>query len=258
MIRRTMPSVWRRAGAIHLLGEHLVAARNQSRLPRRQTARADPARRSTPLSSIRDTRKSLGAASGHDATPIPDTERRPPRLEEGIRIRPCRQCAISRMAAFTASIASWAMANSTRPRRTRDINSASRPTCDIAWRAAAGGRVRDELDRADVLLHSAVSEGFCNAVMEAQAMEVAGGMHERRRVAGERRGWRVTGIVVSSARRRRDRRRALAKLAQRSGLRRTWVPPGRPRVRSHFPAHRPDRGVLRALRARPRAIIGVK
>ena len=32
--------------------------------------------------------------------------------------------------------------------------------------------VRGEMERADVLLHAAVSEGFCNAVLEAQAMEL--------------------------------------------------------------------------------------
>ena len=32
--------------------------------------------------------------------------------------------------------------------------------------------VRQEMDSADVLLHAAVSEGFCNAVIEAQAMEL--------------------------------------------------------------------------------------
>lgn len=34
------------------------------------------------------------------------------------------------------------------------------------------GGVRDELQWADIFLHAAVSEGFCNAAMEAQAMQV--------------------------------------------------------------------------------------
>lgn len=38
--------------------------------------------------------------------------------------------------------------------------------------AASPGTVRDELQRADIFLHGAVAEGFSNAVLEAQAMEL--------------------------------------------------------------------------------------
>lgn len=50
--------------------------------------------------------------------------------------------------------------------------------------ALGPAQVREQLARADVLLHGAVSEGFCNAVIEAQSMEVpvvcsdAGGLPE--------------------------------------------------------------------------------
>lgn len=39
--------------------------------------------------------------------------------------------------------------------------------------AASAGVVCEQLEWADVFVHGAVSEGFCNAVLEAQAMEVA-------------------------------------------------------------------------------------
>ncbi len=56
--------------------------------------------------------------------------------------------------------------------------------------------VRAEMQKADVLLHAAVSEGFCNAVLEAQAMKLpvvctdADGLPENVENG-------VTGIVVA-------------------------------------------------------------
>jgi colanic acid/amylovoran biosynthesis glycosyltransferase len=92
--------------------------------------------------------------------------------------------------------------------------------------------IRREMQSADVLLHAAVSEGFCNAVIEAQAMELpvvctdADGLPEN--VAdGE------TGFVVS-------RRSPLAltarlsQLAKDSELRRRMGEAGRRRVLAHF------------------------
>jgi glycosyltransferase involved in cell wall biosynthesis len=38
--------------------------------------------------------------------------------------------------------------------------------------ALARAEVKEEMEKADVFLHAAVSEGFCNSVMEAQAMEL--------------------------------------------------------------------------------------
>ncbi|MGB5572596.1 MAG: glycosyltransferase, partial [Thermoanaerobaculia bacterium] len=73
-------------------------------------------------------------------------------------------------------------------------------------------RVRERMKEADVLLHAAVSEGFCNGVVEAQAMGLptvvtdADGLPEN--VAdGE------TGCVVP----RRDARRMAEKLALLAG-----------------------------------------
>ena len=92
--------------------------------------------------------------------------------------------------------------------------------------------VREELQQADVFLHAAVSEGFCNAVMEAQAMEVpvvcsdADGLPENV-VDG------VTGFVV-------ERRRpgpmadALAALAADAELRARMGSAGRRRVAEEF------------------------
>jgi colanic acid/amylovoran biosynthesis glycosyltransferase len=88
------------------------------------------------------------------------------------------------------------------------------------------------MQSADVLLHAAVSEGFCNAVVEAQAMELpvvctdADGLREN--VAdGE------TGFVVE-----RRNPAALAgkveKLAQDPQLRRRMGEAGRRRVTSRF------------------------
>lgn len=99
-----------------------------------------------------------------------------------------------------------------------------------------GGRpraeVRDHMAWADVFLHPAVSEGFCNAVIEAQAMELpvvssdAGGLVEN--VAdGE------TGFVVP----RRDPvalADKLAALAADTGLRRRLGEAGRARVERCF------------------------
>ena len=88
------------------------------------------------------------------------------------------------------------------------------------------------MERADVFLHSAVSEGFCNAVMEAQAMELpvvctdADGLPEN--VAdGE------TGFVVS----RRDPAALAEKLEALSrdpALRRRMGKAGRKRALEKF------------------------
>ncbi|HEX4440100.1 MAG TPA: glycosyltransferase family 4 protein [Thermoanaerobaculia bacterium] len=99
-----------------------------------------------------------------------------------------------------------------------------------------GGLARDEIRRemqnADVLLHAATSEGFCNAVIEAQAMELpvvctdADGLSEN--VAdGE------TGFVVP----RRNNLALTAKLsalARDPELRRRMGEAGRRRVLAHF------------------------
>jgi colanic acid/amylovoran biosynthesis glycosyltransferase len=92
--------------------------------------------------------------------------------------------------------------------------------------------VRRELDRADVFLHTALSEGFGNAVLEAQAMEVpvvcsdAEGLREN--VADG-----TSGIVVA----RGDSGATAAALLRLSGdreLRRTMGLAGRARVREKF------------------------
>lgn len=93
-------------------------------------------------------------------------------------------------------------------------------------------QVIEALQWADVFVHSSVSEGFCNAVMEAQAMELpvvctdADGLGEN--VAdGE------TGFVVA----RRDEAAmadALIKLAGDLGLRLTMGATGRRRVAAQF------------------------
>jgi len=92
--------------------------------------------------------------------------------------------------------------------------------------------VRREMERADVLVHAAVSEGFCNAVLEAQAMELpvvcsdAGGLPEN--VAhGE------TGFVT----RRRDPREMAERIVELAGdaeLRRRMGEAGRRRVETKF------------------------
>jgi colanic acid/amylovoran biosynthesis glycosyltransferase len=93
-------------------------------------------------------------------------------------------------------------------------------------------KVREELLRADIFLHTAVSEGFCNAVIEAQAMKLpvvcsdADGLSEN--VADG-----VTGFVVA---RRNDEALAekLKILAQDSQLRNRMGEAGRERVLKHF------------------------
>lgn len=93
-------------------------------------------------------------------------------------------------------------------------------------------KVKDEMRWADVFLHSAVSEGFCNAVLEAQAMGLpivctdAGGLKEN--VAH-----RETGFVVP---RRNPLALAekLAYLAQEPVVRQQLGEAGRERVLSRF------------------------
>jgi colanic acid/amylovoran biosynthesis glycosyltransferase len=93
-------------------------------------------------------------------------------------------------------------------------------------------KVREELLWADLFLHSAVSEGFCNAVLEAQAMQVpvvcsdADGLSEN--VAHG-----VTGFVVP----RRDPAAlaaAMTRLAAVPGLREKFGVAGRERVIHRF------------------------
>lgn len=98
--------------------------------------------------------------------------------------------------------------------------------------ALAQEQVREQLNWADVMLHAAVSEGFCNAVIEAQAMELpvvcsdAGGLPENV-VNG------VTGLVVP----RRDPQAladALARLASDGLLRAQMGRAGRSHVLAKF------------------------
>jgi colanic acid/amylovoran biosynthesis glycosyltransferase len=94
------------------------------------------------------------------------------------------------------------------------------------------GDVRDHMRRADVFLHPAVSEGFCNAVLEAQAVGLpvvcsdAGGLPENVEDG-------VTGYVVP----RRDAAALadrLAVLAADPDLRSRFGAAGVDRVRRHF------------------------
>lgn len=93
-------------------------------------------------------------------------------------------------------------------------------------------QVREEMLRADVFVHAAVSEGFCNAVVEAQGSGLpvvttdAGGLPEN--VADG-----VTGIVVA----RRDPRAlatAISSLIRDRALRERMGSAGRRRVAEHF------------------------
>jgi colanic acid/amylovoran biosynthesis glycosyltransferase len=98
--------------------------------------------------------------------------------------------------------------------------------------AATRSQVRALMLASDVFLHAAVSEGFCNAVLEAQAMQLpvvcsdADGLPENVR-DGE------TGFVVP----RRDSRvlaEKLLTLAETPELRRRFGTAGRRRVTKHF------------------------
>ncbi len=93
-------------------------------------------------------------------------------------------------------------------------------------------RVREEMRACDLFLHASVSEGFCNSVLEAQAMEIpvvcsdAGGLPENVEDG-------VTGKVVP----RRDAEalaEALARLAMDPPLRARLGKAGRRRVVQHF------------------------
>ena len=98
--------------------------------------------------------------------------------------------------------------------------------------AVPPAEVREHLRRADVFLHAAVSEGFCNAVLEAQAMELpvvtsdADGLPENVEHG-------VTGYVVP----RRDPAALAEKLILLAGdpaLRQRMGQAGRERVRRCF------------------------
>ena len=92
--------------------------------------------------------------------------------------------------------------------------------------------IRHEMQEADVLLHAAVSEGFCNAVLEAQAMELpvvctdADGLPENVSDA-------ETGFVVPR-RSPAALTERLAVLASDAALRRRLGEAGRRRVLAHF------------------------
>ena len=105
--------------------------------------------------------------------------------------------------------------------------------------------VREKMTRADVLLHGAVSEGFCNAVVEAQAMGLpavvtdAGGLPEN--IADGK-----TGFVVP----RRSPTEMAAKLAlvaRNPDLRATLSRNARRRAEEHFALDRQIDFVRRSL-----------
>jgi colanic acid/amylovoran biosynthesis glycosyltransferase len=93
-------------------------------------------------------------------------------------------------------------------------------------------KVRAEMQWADVLLHAAVSEGFCNAVLEAQAMELpvvctdADGLRENVEDG-------LTGFVVPR-RNPAAMADALARLAVDAARRRRMGEAGRRRVAARF------------------------
>jgi colanic acid/amylovoran biosynthesis glycosyltransferase len=99
--------------------------------------------------------------------------------------------------------------------------------------------VRQQLQWGDVLLHPAVSEGFCNVVMEAQAMELPVVCSDADGLA-ENVGHEETGLVVP----RRDDAalaEALLRLARDGELRRRMGRAGRVRVSQRFrPARQID------------------
>lgn len=100
------------------------------------------------------------------------------------------------------------------------------------WGGLSHQRVLEELGKADIFLHAAVSEGFCNAVLEAQAMQIpvvctnADGLSENI-IDG------YTGYVVP----RRDPSALAEKmllLARDPFLRRSFGDAGRKRVMENF------------------------
>jgi len=105
-------------------------------------------------------------------------------------------------------------------------------SCVTSVGDAAREQVRAELERADIFLHTAVTEGFSNAVIEAQASGLpvvasdAGGLPENVEDA-------VTGFVVA----RRDPQAAAEKvalLARDPELRQRMGQAGRERARRRF------------------------
>ena len=98
--------------------------------------------------------------------------------------------------------------------------------------------VKDHLDWADVLLHGAVSEGFCNAALEAQAMAVPVVCTEAlsANVIDGRTG------LVAPARDAAGLAERLARLAGDSALRRRLGGAGRERAETQF---RPDHQIAK-------------
>ena len=118
----------------------------------------------------------------------------------------------------------------------------------VRWLGAQPhAEIRAQMQWADVFLHAAVSEGFCNAVLEAQAMSLpvvcsnAGGLSENI-VHGE------TGYVVP----RRDPEQIakwLAVLARDPALRQRMGIAGRQRVQKYFQIHQQIQAFDRAYHA---------
>lgn len=97
---------------------------------------------------------------------------------------------------------------------------------------APQAEVRERMQKADVFLHAAISEGFCNAVLEAQAMELpvvtsdADGLRENV----------VDGVTGFAVRRREPEElaRQMERLAGDGELRRRMGAAGRRRVLEQF------------------------
>ena len=230
--------VWEHADALHLLGEDLWQRALRRGCPPGEAAPADPAGgRHRPLHAGR----AAGARQGRRSSSSPSrgcTGRRA--TSTG-----CRRCAGSSTPGSTSSTACSAPARTRRRCARASTTSVSPTTCGCSATGSPDD-VLDELRSADVLLHPAVSEGFGNAVLEAQAVEVpvvctdADGLAENV-VDG------VTGLRRAAARRGRAGGRARAPGGATGSA--PADGPGRPPPRRRaVRAARADPGVRRPLR----------
>lgn len=223
--------VWAQADAIHLLGRDLWArAQQRGCPPEKEHALIPPAIDASAFEPAEDSTEAEGATVG---TPT----------------RPLRILSVGRLAwikGYTYAL------DAVRQLRGAGVECEYRIVGDGDYRQAVGYTVRDleiedrvvlvgslpraeiiaQMRWADVFLHAAVSEGFCNAVLEAQAMQLpvvcsdAGGLPENV-VDGK------TGFVVP----RRDPQalaERLVRLAKDPALRRRMGRAGRKRVLQHF------------------------
>ncbi len=146
----------------------------------RSPAAARPAFRTSSFRRPSTRRSSRpAAATGHRGRTRPASpahpQRRPAALDEGLRRRRCtrsRSCAMRGIAVRVSDRRRSRLRRGNDRDALLDPRPGPRRTSCSCSAPVSQQDVKEQLGWADVLLHGAVSEGFCNAALEAQAMAV--------------------------------------------------------------------------------------